>query len=227
MKIRPIHLLLVLILFATNTSYAQRFKPGIIAGLTGTDINGADTEDGDNDFHKAGFTVGGLVNTRISAKNSIQFEILYTQKGTLQPADSANNYTFLKISLDYVEVPLVFKHNLKFNINKKPVERFYIEAGPSFGRLVRININSNGSIFNDGNFRKNEVAINLGGGCKIVNNFFFHVRYSNSIIPILNNSNQVNRFIWYTFNKGDNMVFSFTLRYIFSTEKNETEKHSE
>ena len=224
MKIRLIHLFLVCAAFVTNTIYAQRFKPGIIAGLVATDIDGVDTEDSDNDFHKAGFTVGGSLNTKLSPKNSVQFEILYTQKGSLQPADSANNYRFLKMSLDYVEVPLIFKHQLKFNINKKPVERFYIEAGPSFGRLVRVYINDNGYIYNYGNFRKNEVAINVGVGCRIVNNFSFGIRYSNSVIPVVNNNNQLNTFTRYTFNKGNNMVFSFTLRYVFNSEKSETNK---
>ncbi len=219
MKFR-IHKLLfsILVMIASNAS-AQRFKPGIVLGLAATDIVGVDPYD--DDFHKAGVTVGGLLNTRLSDKNSIQFEILYTQKGSLQPADSTNNFTFLKMSLDYVEVPIMIKRTIKFNVNKKPVDRFYLEIGPSIGRLVRVNINSNGSIFDSGNFRKNEVAINAGVGCILFNNLSFNFRFSNSIIPVVNHPEQINSFFWYSFNKGDNVVLSFTLRYIFSTERKE------
>lgn len=222
MKIRSIPLLLIILAIASGKVFAQRFKPGIIAGVTTSDVVGIDPYD--NDFHKAGFTLGGLLNTKLSAKNSLQFEILYVQKGSLQPADSLNNYNFYKLSLDYIEVPLMLRHNLKFNVNKKPVDRFYFEIGPSLGRLIRINVNSNGSIFNTGNFKKNEVALNLGFGCSIVNNLLVSVRYTNSIISVVEHPGQINSFFLYTFNKGDNVVFSFTLRYIFdSGNKNESD----
>ncbi len=218
-------LLFILLLTAGNT-YSQRFKPGVIAGFVATDQVGVDPLD--NDFHKAGFTLGGLLNTKLSEKNSIQFEILYVQKGSLQPGDSLNNYNFYKLSLDYIEVPLMFRHNVKFNMNKKPVDRFYIEAGPSFGRLVRTYINNNGIISTAGNFKNNELALNLGIGFTIVNNLSFNLRYSSSIIPVVVHPLQVDRFIWYTFNKGDNVVFSFSLRYIFDREsRRETKKPDE
>jgi len=218
MKIRLLKLLPVVLTITISNSFAQRFKPGIIAGVVTSDLVGVDPYD--NDFHKAGFTLGGLVSTKLSDKNSFQFEILYVQKGSLQPPDSLNNYTFYKLSLDYVEVPLMLKHNVKFNINKKPVDRFYIEAGPSFGRLVRTYINNNGSIYNEGNFKKNEFALNLGFGFTIVDNLSFNLRYSTSIIPVVIHPIKADSFIWYTFNKGDNIVFSFTLRYIFDSGNN-------
>jgi hypothetical protein len=216
MKTRLIHLLAVVFIFGTGNGYAQRFKPGVIVGLVTTDLVGTDPSD--NDFHKAGFTFGASVNTKLSEKNSLQFEILYTQKGSLQPPDSANNFTLYKLNLDYVEVPLMFKHKIKFNINKKPVDRFYFEVGPSIGQLVRIKQESTYSyFFNDGVFKKNEVAINIGTGCKIAKNIYFNFRFSNSIIPVTYHSpiNNNQLFIGYTFNKGDNMVLSFTFRYVF------------
>lgn len=221
MKILYLQLLIAILAITTTDAYAQRFKPGLDVGVVSTDLVGIDPYD--NDFHKASLTIGGLLNTKISNNNSIQFEILYTQKGSLQPADSVNNYTYYKLSLNYIEVPLMLKHNFKFNMNKKTVDRFYFEVGPSFGRLLSVKQNINGSIYTDqSNFLKNEFAVNIGLGCEIVNNLYFNIRFSNSIIPVVEHSPQIktfNNFFWYTFNKGDNQVFAFTLRYIFDKDR--------
>ncbi|MGZ6413452.1 MAG: outer membrane beta-barrel protein [Bacteroidia bacterium] len=131
MKTRVLKLVFVFLLFTSAGIFAQqRFVPGLLVGLDATDIVGMDPRD--TDYHKAGFLAGGLVSTKLSEKNSLQFEIRYIQKGSTQPADSSNNYIFRKFSFDYVEVPLILKHKIKFNINKKPVDRFFIEAGLSY-----------------------------------------------------------------------------------------------
>lgn len=211
MNLRSIYVLLFA-LVTTNSIYAQRFKPGLIGGLSVTDIVGVDPWD--EDYHKIGFVAGGLIATNLSEKNSLQLELLYTQKGSLQPRDSSTNFTYLKISLDYLEVPLLFKHTFKFSIYGKPVNGCYFEIGPSVGRLIRTRVNSDYYIFKEGNFRKNEVALNLGIGYKFTDKLSFNVRYTNSIIPVVNHPLLVSHYFWRTFNKGDNVVFSFTLRYM-------------
>jgi hypothetical protein len=221
MKQQFLKLIFTLLLFSSTKLLAQKFVPGLIAGADATDIVGMDPRD--TDFGKGGFVIGGLVSTKLSEKNSLQFEITYIQKGSTQHPDSSNNYVFKRLRFDYVEVPLMLRHNIKFNINKKPVDRFYFEIGPSYGRIVKININDNGSVFTAGNFRKNEIAINVGVGCAFAKNLYFNVRYSNSILPVLIHPEQLNSFFWYTFNKGDNVGFAFTLRYLFDSEKKEEE----
>lgn len=214
---------LILFLSAFN-SYSQIFKPGIIIGVVTSDLDGSDFKDGDNDFSKAGFTAGGLLNVKLSEKNSFQFEILYTQKGTLQKGDSVGN-GYYKSNLNYVEVPLMFKHNIVFNIRKKRVDNFYFELGPSYGRLVQVKqegIYSYGSGYQN-DFKSNEVAINFGLGCRIFQGLYANIRYCNSIMPVVtqNSNNFSSSFFWYTFNRGNNLEWSFTLRYIFSKEKKE------
>jgi hypothetical protein len=214
--IKPIIFLLFLI--GENNLFAQKFTPGLIAGVVATDLIGIDPTD--TDFHKVGFMLGGLLTTRLSSRNSLQFEILYTRKGSLQPADSSNNYVLYDLSLDYIEIPLLYKHGIKFNIGKKTMDRFYLEAGPSFGRLLKTNINTNGNYYFVGNFKKNEFAINLGAGAKLINNVYFNIRFSNSILAIVDHLNPNNGFFFATFNKGHNMLFSFTLKYLFDSPTN-------
>lgn len=220
MKLQIQKTLFVFLLIASRNSFAQqRFVPGFIAGADATDIVGMDPRD--TDFHKGGFILGGLLSTKLSEKNSLQFEITYIQKGSTQPADSSNNYVFKRLRFDYVEVPLMLKHKIKFNINKKPIDKFYFELGLSYGRMVRMNINDNGSIFTEGNFRRNEISINVGVGYTITNNLYFNIRYFNSILPVMIHPEQLNSFFWYAFNKGDNVGFSFSLRYLFDSGKKE------
>jgi outer membrane immunogenic protein len=222
MKTYFISLLLLLLLFQSEKTVAQIFKPGIIAGFVATDVDGVDQRDNDNDFNKAGLTLGGLLNTKLSEKNSLQFEILYTQKGSLQKPDSLGN-EYYKLNLNYVEIPLLFKHKIAFNVRKKKITNFYLEAGPSFGRLVQVKQEGTynyGSAY-ENNFKDNEFAINFGVGCRIVNNLFLNVRYCNSLSSVVkqNTSVGLNGFFWYEVNKGANLEFAFTLRYIFSKDK--------
>ncbi|HWY35275.1 MAG TPA: outer membrane beta-barrel protein, partial [Nitrosopumilaceae archaeon] len=113
----------------------KRFKAGMSLGGVISDVNGADARDGDNDFRKIGYTGGLFVNTALNPKNILQFEINYITKGSMTPPDSFNNGYF-KIILSYVEVPIIVKHHIKFNVKKKPMEKFDLEGGLSVGRLV-------------------------------------------------------------------------------------------
>src|ERR1041385_1087462 len=71
-------------------SAAQHFRAGIAAGPAITDVKGTDMHDGDVDFHKLGFSAGGVMNSVIDDQNSFQFEINYITKGSAQLPDSAN-----------------------------------------------------------------------------------------------------------------------------------------
>lgn len=209
-------------LFFLNTAKAQRFKAGLSAGLTATDVAGADTRDGDNDFHKLGFTVGGIVNTRLNEKNVFQFEINYIQKGSMQPPDSLNNGYF-KLAIDYMEVPMLLKHRIHFNIRKKPINGFDLEGGMSIGRMIRY------TMVNETNYlqtvdlskiNKTDVSIFAGIDYNFSSNFYFCLRYGNSVIPTIKR-NSVPLFLYrYTFNQGNNMVFQFAFKLIFGSTEN-------
>ena len=233
MKTYFIPLLFAIMIFQCKNSAAQIFKPGLILGLAATNVDGIDQRDNDNDFNKAGFTAGGLLNAKLSEKNSLQFEILYTQKGSLQKPDSLGN-GYYKLNLNYVEIPLMFKHKIVFNVRKKKITNFYFELGPSYGRLVQVKQEGTynyGSAY-DNNFKSDEIAMNLGVGCRIVNNLFLNVRYCNSLASVVKQNTTIglNGFFWYEVNKGANLEWAFTLRYIFSKEKEKNigrEKESE
>ena len=215
-------LFFVFILSFLNIANAQRFKAGLSAGLTATDVNGADGRDYDNDFNKLGFTLGGIVNSELNEKNTLQLEINYVQKGTMQRPDSNNNGYF-KIALDYIEVPLLFRHHTHFTLFKKPVDKFDWEIGASFGRLVRLKeIQDNSPLGSVPDYNKTDVSIFAGFDYNITSNVYLCLRYSNSVIPVLNKSSLPPYLYRYTYNKGNNMVFQFAFKFVFGGDE-ETE----
>ena len=210
----------LILFFYLNTSFAQRFSAGIAGGFVSSDLAGTDPDD--NDFYKAGFSLGGIFNAKISSKNSLQFELLYTLKGSLQPPDSSNNFNYYDLSLYYIEVPLLFRHKITFNVNKKPIDKFAFETGICIGSLTKIK-QSNDPYYglpDISQYKKVELAGIIGFSYAILDNFLLDIRYSNSLIPIVKRQDNPNNLFWaYTFNKGDNMVFYFTLRYLFNSGK--------
>ncbi len=213
------HKTFLLFLLVVNLMQAQRFRVGFTGGLCVTDIDGADTRDSDNDFHKPGFTVGGILNMPLNEKRSFQFEINYIQKGSTMPPDSLNN-GYYKIALDYVEMPFLIKQRVKFNLRKKPVTQLDLEGGVSVGRMIRHNVTGStnyGIISSDNLFNKTDLSLLFGADYNFSKNFYFCVRYSNSVIPSIKRNAPNLNFITYTFNRGNNMVWQFSFKFLFSS----------
>lgn len=213
-----------LLLLGYHESNAQRFRAGFSGGLTVTDIDGADTKDNDNDFYKLGFTAGALVNAQIGKKSSLQFEINYIQKGSLQIPDSLNNGYF-KIAIDYVEVPLLVKRHVYFNMKKGPVNKVDMGIGVSVGQMVRKVVidKTNNTLPNTDNlYNKTDVSLLAEIDYNFTKNICFCFRYSNSLIPAIKKNIPYAHFLYYTFNRGNNMVFQFSFKFLFGAKKQET-----
>ena len=218
-------LIFTFFLLVFSKTYSQKFFGGLSAGLIASDINGANTRDTDNDFHKVGFTVGGLMNTQLTKKSIFQFEINYIQKGSMQPPDSLNNGYF-KIALGYIEIPLIIKRQLYFNWKQKKINKVDIEAGISYGRMVNNTVTggTNYTLSSASNyFNINDISLLIGLDYNFTKNIYFCFRYSNSVIPAIkkNSANTGIKSI-NTFNKGNNMVFQFSFKFVFGGKKQET-----
>ena len=136
------------------TAKAQRFRGGVIAGISTTQIEG----DGYGGFNKAGLQLGGFVNTDISEKFIGQFEINYINKGSKDPANhEIGKYDYYIIRINYVEIPVLLRYKFK---------KFIFDLGLSYGRLVKEKQeDSNGDVpqqgLKIGPFKKNEIAYQL------------------------------------------------------------------
>lgn len=200
-------LLFFTIILALPLSAQQRFKAGVKAGISSSQVAG-DTYSG---YNKAGFTGGALVTAEFKEKWSGQFEILYTQKGSrhnANPEKGDNNYYFLK--LDYIEVPLLIQYHQS---------KFTYEFGPGIGFLIGEEEQFNFQDLTGINpFNKTELTINLGINYTIINNLGISWRFDHSLTAIRKHASGATR--WY--NPGQmNNVLAFTLIYRFGGENAE------
>lgn len=207
-------------LFFAPALHAQHFMAGVSAGPLCSDVQGTDIIDYDNDFLKVGYSVGAFVNREFGEKNIVQIEINYIQKGTEQLPDSNNNGYF-KFTLNYVEVPLLIRHRIHFNLNRKFYNNFEWELGVSGGYLFSYNYTSSGYSLPIAAGSLNKIDVSVLGGINYIlpKGFYFGVRYSNSVIPVIKHSAiPIQSFSSYNFafNNGDNMVFQFCLKYVIA-----------
>ena len=215
------HILLTITTLLVVNSYAQRFNAGFSGGLVVSDIDGADTRDTDNDFHKLGFTAGGIVNTQLTKKSLLQFEINYIQKGSMQPPDSLNNGYF-KIALAYVEIPILVRRQIYFNWKGKKINKIDLEAGASYGRMIQRKVvgNTNYTLSNTADYYNiNDVSILVGADYNFTKNVVFCFRYSNSVIPVIKRNAIRPGFYSYAYNKGNNLAFQFSFKFLFGAKQ--------
>jgi len=198
---------------------SQSFHAGFIGGATITDVAGVDLTDSDNDFHKLGFSLGGLVNHKIGKSSLMQMEIAYIQKGSSQSYDSI--YIPYTLSLNYIDVSLLLKHGLKFSFMKRPVDRLGVEAGFTVGTPFKSTYYFNGIEY-PAVMSKFDLELLAGMYYNFTPGFYMSLRYSNSIIhAIPHQSNFINIYPYSTFQKGNNLVFQITLGLVLKNEKND------
>jgi hypothetical protein len=192
-----------------------------------TDIDGADLTDNDNDFHKLGFSIGGLVNQKIGKHALAQMELAFIQKGSSQPVnlDSSGRYLFVPytINLNYLDVSLLVKQGLGYS-KKANYDKFGVEFGLTMGNLVGSSFKDSSNMLIKGLTSINKFDLELLAGVyyNFTPGFFLDVRYSNSIIhAIKHDAGFVNVYPYFTFQKGNNMVFQITLGFEFGNKKKE------
>lgn len=200
--------LTILLFYAllTAPAKAQRFRGGVMAGISTTQIEG----DGYGGFNKAGLQLGGYVNTDISEKLIGQFEIIYINKGSKDPANQKTTYYIIR--LNYIEIPLLLRYKFK---------KFIFEGGLSYGRLVKEEQeDEQGIILHPGQgrgigiYKKAELAYQLGATYAISDKLFVCWRNSASILPIADEMQF--SYNWFRFVGGSfNVVVAFSLRYQF------------
>ncbi len=205
----------------TTILRAQHFSTGLSLGPLVSDVQGTDTRDYDNDYAKIGYCGGIFVNRTFGRNDILQLEINYVQKGTEQLPDSTNNGYF-KLVFNYVEVPLIWRHRIRVNMNRKFYNNFEWELGASGGYLFSYSYNSSGYNLplDKSNLNSVDICVLLGINYLISHNWYFGVRFSNSVIPVIKrNAIPAQALATYplSFNNGNNTMFEFCLRFVFGS----------
>ncbi len=124
-----------LLIFAFSSAYgqrAQRFKAGLIAGLTAAQIDG----DASAGYHKVGWQAGLRGITILKPKQQASIEILYTQRGC---RNEPKTYPLYSTTLDYIEVPVQWHYSDWLVEAGDEADNFYrvqFNAGLSYARLL-------------------------------------------------------------------------------------------
>ncbi len=194
-------------LFLSQISFSQRFKSGIMAGFTTSQVSGDQLQG----FDKSGFEFGGLVATPLSQKFDLSFQIVFIQKGSKKPFNPEIDFEFYKMSLSYIEVPLLLRYVYS--------KRIQFEAGPALGRLISSKEeDAAGEILAPKAFKKYELSVMLGMSYMLFNNFYLNLQGSNSVLPIRDPPKfagvRINRYQY-------NSVLMFSFRYIFNKKATE------
>lgn len=160
------NILLWIIIFSSVVSYSQEFKGGITAGLTTSQING----DGFGGFYKFGATGGFYVCREFSKKSEGILELRYTQKGS---SDGVPN---IKIQVNYVEIPLLYKYNVN--------EKLGLIAGISPAIKIFESTEVNFVTSQSSDFWKWDAPYVIGVEYPLSKKINFDIRYAMSTIPV-------------------------------------------
>lgn len=176
-------LLLPFMINAQEEGIAQRFKAGLVVGLNTAQIDGDDSAG----FHKFGL-VGGLRGvTILNDKMELSIEMLFSQRGSRTSNNRNVNVLPFKISLNYVEVPVIFNY-LDWLEEDGEYHKLHFHAGASYSRLISFDIDDgslNSTLVQLGNFfRDNDVSILAGATFYATKHLGITARYSRSLYPI-------------------------------------------
>ncbi len=165
-------ILFVFLLGSGCLTFAQDFKLGYIAGLTATQV------DGDNlsGYNKIGPHLGIFVDRSLGNKLNLRAEFLFTIKGAKNYINIDNITDPLKTAFYYIEVPFM----LNYKINK-----FQVEAGPSFGVLMyAFNNDKTGRYVTTAQYNRLDWEMNLGLSYSLKEQMVIYSRFAYSLTCI-------------------------------------------
>jgi hypothetical protein len=167
---------------AFSQSTPQRFKAGIIAGLTASQI------DGDNlaGYDKLGLQGGLRGIILLKEKQDVSVELLFSQRGASTAIIPNKNTDNFALTLNYVEIPVQwhYKDWLIADEEKGDYYKASFNAGLSFARLIGNKIsNKNSSVTRvvPDLLAKNDFSFLVGVNIWANHHLGFTVRYVRSL----------------------------------------------
>ena len=186
---------------------AQVFEPGIILGLSGSQING----DGYGGYHKLGLIAGGLVSTRISDDWRTQFELYYIKKGSQKnPHPDKGDYESFNLNIKYLEMPVVIRYHH---------EKFNFETGLYRAKMLSYNVADQygQTEIYDPPIKDWDFGGLIGFSYQYKERAEFNIRAKTSLIPI-RDFNNLDAYTWWwdeLFNRGwYNFDLNFSVRWL-------------
>lgn len=172
---RKILVSFVLIFSTTSLLQSQErvFHAGLLGGVTASQV----LNDSFAHFSKLGFYGGVFVSLNFSERWIGELGMTYVMKGSKERFFTNASYNGYKLTLGYVELPLIFKYQVK---------KWDFELGLSFGILVNSKEENwyNDQAYSDAQFEQFEFAGIVGFNYFFTEKIAGNIRLSTSIIPI-------------------------------------------
>lgn len=148
----------------------QRFKAGLIAGLTASQIDGDESAG----YHKVGLQGGLRGVVALKPKQEASVEILYSQRGC---RNQPKTFPIYSTTLDYIEVPVQWHYKDWFiedgaGDESQDFYRVQFNIGASYGRLLGFRDDSEG-----GGITEALPDLNRNSFCFVVGGSFFASRH--------------------------------------------------
>ena len=194
--------LLSLTASAQNNDHNSTFSLDIHTGISGNQVEG----DGLSGFNKLGIFGGLGISTELKEKWEASFELNFVQKGSVKRPDAnAGDYIEYRMSLNYVQIPVIVKYKLNEKIN--------FIGGLGLARLLSSKEEDlYGEIRSDVNFEKWELSLVLGGGFQLSEKWGVNLRLDSSLLPIRMKGNGLsNRLIGRQYNSSLELFISYSI----------------
>lgn len=185
MKANYFILIICLLGFSLSANGQNRFKAGLLAAVTVSQINGDESAG----YNKVGLRAGIEGITVLGEKSDLGIGILFSQRGSLEKASLTIPVRNV-IHLNYIEVPVLFTYRDWYD-DAGDYFRVSASIGASYNRLINYRIENFGNVGDiitaAEDFSDNDFNLMAGISYYTGPHFGFTLLYSRSITPFYNN----------------------------------------
>lgn len=178
MALKPLFLLFFLLLCSAFPLTAQRFGAAAVVGVNAAQIQGDELAG----YNKLGIHAGlrGMIN--LTDRTRVSTGILYSEAGSQSRVFAGNLEAIRKISLQSIEVPLLFSY-LDWEHEEFEYYRIHFQGGLSYCRLLRATAEESTytDIVERGLFVDNSVNYTLGATYMINSTWGVTMRYTRAL----------------------------------------------
>lgn len=172
-----------LVIISVNT-YAQKIKVGFTTGVSIANYKAKTGDESESGKAKTGFTAGLLLDLAIGKHLSFQPAVNFVQKGTKDEETVYSTTEKVKLTTNYIELPLNVLYNSRGRIGN-----FFIGAGPSIAVAISgkykysdgvnsINENIKFGSGDDDMMKQVDLGANIITGFALNNGLLFSVNYN-------------------------------------------------
>jgi hypothetical protein len=184
MRKAALAILIILITSVFSGIHAQRIMGAVVGGFNTTNVQGDDVFG----FYKFGLNVGAAAIVPLSEKFSMTFETIYSEKGAYHKEGGRgmdyryrHDYNHYKLTLNYLEAPLVFHYNDPNGIHGG--------IGLSYARLINVkewedHVRIATTTLNDGPYSLDDWSLLFDAQIDVFKKMKFGARYSFSLFKI-------------------------------------------